>query len=289
MIRRAGWVALVAGAVAAAVVVGRSGAESPPANEVPTVVEVPAGASSSSAVVVTAVTDGDTIEVVADGRAETVRILGINAPESGECLGTEATERVEDLLGRAATVRLAETAPRRDRYGRLLSDVLADDVSVAGVLVREGLALSVAYGRSDVEQAPLDRLQDLAQRDAAGLWSPSACGGSPSADVAISYIRFDAPGDDGQNPNGEWIAIEAGSEIDLTGWSIRDESSSHRYHFPRGFVLGAGQTVIVHSGCGVDRPLELFWCNTGSGIWNNDGDTGFLLDPSGSFVDTWAY
>jgi hypothetical protein len=76
--------------------------------------------------------------------------------------------------------------------------------------------------------------------------------------------------------------------VDLTGWGVRDESSSHRFSFPTGFTLDAGARVRIRSGCGTDAADELFWCTSGSAIWNNDGDTAFLVDPSGNIVDRVA-
>ena len=31
--------------------------------------------------------------------------------------------------------------------------------------------------------------------------------------------------------------------------------------------------------------IELFWCDPEPPIWNNGGDTAFLLDPGGNTVD----
>jgi hypothetical protein len=45
----------------------------------------------------------------------------------------------------------------------------------------------------------------------------------------------------------------------------------------------------VFTGCGQDTGDELYWCNTGSAIWNNSGDTAFLLDPAGNVVYSYAY
>ncbi len=42
----------------------------------------------------------------------------------------------------------------------------------------------------------------------------------------------------------------------------------------------------VRSGCGTDTATDLYWCNSGSAVWNNDGDTAFLFDPDDSLVDT---
>ena len=74
----------------------------------------------------------------------------------------------------------------------------------------------------------------------------------------------------------------------LTGWVLKDESASHRYHFPGGFSLNVGVEVRVHTGCGADTPTTLYWCSGGA-VWNNDGDTAFLLDDHGNITDHFAY
>lgn len=38
-------------------------------------------------------------------------------------------------------------------------------------------------------------------------------------------------------------------------------------------------------GCGTGTTTDLHWCDTGSAVWNNSGDTAFLLDPAGNVVD----
>ena len=76
--------------------------------------------------------------------------------------------------------------------------------------------------------------------------------------------------------------------VDMTGWGVRDESSSHRFTFPAGFALDPGARVRIHSSCGTSSADELSWCTSGSAIWSNDGDTAFLLDPSGNIVDRAA-
>ena len=70
---------------------------------------------------------------------------------------------------------------------------------------------------------------------------------------------------------------------------MKDESASHRYNFSSGFSLDAGATVRLHTGCGTDTTSYLYWCNTGSAIWNNSGDTVFILDPNGNIVDSKSY
>ena len=90
---------------------------------------------------VTRIVDGDTLHVEIDGRDETVRLFGINAPEAGQPCADEATRRLRALAGRE--VRLLPDARDRDRYGRLLRYVYAPDgLSIDAALVAEGLALA---------------------------------------------------------------------------------------------------------------------------------------------------
>ncbi|HXH12343.1 MAG TPA: thermonuclease family protein [Alphaproteobacteria bacterium] len=95
--------------------------------------------------------DGDTITISVPcwpellGEAIPVRLRGIDAPElRGRCqkeraLALEARDRLRQLLGQAQSVTLANVG--RDKYFRLLADLLTDGASVAPVLISEGLAV----------------------------------------------------------------------------------------------------------------------------------------------------
>jgi micrococcal nuclease len=232
------------------------------------------------------VVDGDTLDVrLRDGRVEAVRIIGINTPESGECGSEEATDELAALVD-GQTLALRRDTSDRDQYDRLLRYVLVGDVSVGEVLVAEGRALSRPYPPDVAEQGALDAAQARAQEARVGLWDPDGCGRASSASVAVGEARTDPPGDESQTPNEEWIEIvSTGGAVDLTGWGVRDESSSHRFAFPDGFRLAAGAAVRIHTGCGPDTAADLHWCVTGSAVWNNDGDTVFLIDPAGNIHD----
>ena len=123
-----------------------------------------------------------------------------------------------------------------------------------------------------------------------GLWAGDACGSTAAGDIEIVDLMANAPGDDRQNPNGEYVVIENAGEddVDLEGWAIRDESTRHRFSFPR-LILEPGQRARLRSGCGENDvgadPVDLFWCDPEPPIWNNGGDTAFLLDSAGNTVD----
>ena len=86
------------------------------------------GAVTANAVV-EHVVDGDTIDVLVDGREERVRLTGIDTPErerrdtgtAAECFAAEATGFTESLLPVGTAVRLERDIVGRDDYGRVLA------------------------------------------------------------------------------------------------------------------------------------------------------------------------
>jgi endonuclease YncB( thermonuclease family) len=77
---------------------------------------------------VVGVSDGDTIVVLDAGkRQHKVRLIGIDAPESGQDFGQRAKQSLSDLVfGKTVTV----TSEAKDRYGRVLGDVTLDGKNI---------------------------------------------------------------------------------------------------------------------------------------------------------------
>ena len=238
------------------------------------------------------VVDGDTIDVrFEDGSEDTVRLIGINSPEGGECYSAEAKAGLTELV-LGETVYLEPDQSNRDQFGRLLRYVwTTDEQHVNEITVGEGWAIAREYPPDTARSDELAAAEERAMVAEAGLWAPDACGTAVSAEVQIVHIEYDAPGNDNFNLNGEWVEILNGDStaVDLTGWVLKDESASHRYRFPDGFTLRPGATVLVYTGCGQDTATALYWCESGSAVWNNGGDTGFLLGPRGNVVWSYAY
>ena len=84
------------------------------------------------------------------------------------------------------------------------------------------------------------------------------------------------------------IRNDGEAAVDLSDWSLRDESTRHRFEFPS-VRLNPDERVRVRTGCGEneldDDPIELFWCDPEAPVWNNGGDTAFLLDLNGGTAD----
>lgn len=97
---------------------------------------------------VSKVTDGDTIHVDIGGRDETVRLIGIDTPESVdprspvECFGIEASDHLKELAPPGTRVRLVRDAEARDRYDRLLAYVYRadDELFLNLAMARDGFA-----------------------------------------------------------------------------------------------------------------------------------------------------
>ena len=236
---------------------------------------------------VVTVIDGDTVDVVVDGVAERVRLIGINTPERGECFADIATDVLTDLVG-GGQVALTSDSTARAQYGRLLRYIhLPDGRFVNEMLVAQGLARAVSYPPDTTHDHVFATAQTDAQRARIGLWAPDACGSPTNTDVGFSAAVFDPPGDDLNPITGERVTVtnRADVPIELTDWIIADEGP-HRFSFPDGFVLDAGASVTVYTACGVETVGFLYWCNQGSAVWNNSGDTAFLWDPLGNIIDS---
>jgi len=121
---------------------------------------------------VVGVTDGDTVKVHAPGLPELrVRLLGIDAPESGQDFGKVAKRVLADkVMGRELLLHTRGL----DRYGRVLAKLLCDGVDVNLAMVREGLAWHYAHYASTQhsgDAALYARAEAQARAGRVGLWA----------------------------------------------------------------------------------------------------------------------
>jgi micrococcal nuclease len=242
------------------------------------------------------VVDGDTI-VLEDGTK--VRYIGLNTPERDRPFYEEATEANRKLVENQE-VRLEFDTVEIDRYGRALAYVFVKDSTGGSAeltveaspqgetfvnleLLRQGYANAFTVP-PNVKHEELFREAEQEAREAErGLWATQETG------VKIAHIQADAPGNDSENPNGEWVEMvnEGSAAVNLEGYSIKDEAT-HIYTFPA-FTLQPGATVRLYSGRGQDDASSLYWGLAGKAVWNNGGDSAFLRDSEGNLVDSYTY
>ncbi len=129
-----------------------------------------------SQALVTKIVDGDTIDVQVDGKKDVIRLIGINAPETGECFGKEATERAKEVLSsKNVNLEADPTQGERDKYKRLLRYVFVDGKNFDELMVREGFAKEYTYKTVYKYQSLFKTAQKEAQDNKRGLWADGAC------------------------------------------------------------------------------------------------------------------
>jgi micrococcal nuclease len=127
--------------------------------------------------------DGDTVVVELATSTETVRLVGVDTPETVapgrpvECFGPEAAAHLATLLPPGTEVRLTRDVEPRDRYDRLLAYVhrAADGLFVNAAQVEAGYADARHYPPNVAHRPHLDAAEHAARAARAGLWG--ACGG----------------------------------------------------------------------------------------------------------------
>ena len=146
---------------------------------------------------VTRVVDGDTVEVRITERSDgpgaglaeigetySVRLIGIDTPESVkpgspvECFGKEASSATNALLD-GQTVTLVKDVEETDSYDRLLRYVYLGEEMANARLVLNGYASAYTYPPNVRHSRLLIKLQRDARDNNRGLWSRETCSGQP--------------------------------------------------------------------------------------------------------------
>jgi micrococcal nuclease len=115
---------------------------------------------------VVAVLDGDTIDVLYEGRAVRVRLAEIDCPEKKQAFGRKAKQRTAELAsGRSVRVEVRTV----DLYGRAVAKVvLPDGSSLNEALLRDGFAWWYKRYSKDERLGALEQEARDAKR---GLWA----------------------------------------------------------------------------------------------------------------------
>lgn len=114
--------------------------------------------------------DGDTIEVeLKKNSKKTIRFFGIDCPERTQEYGPVARSRVKELL-KDKTVEIFTI--ELGKYGREVGVVYINGVSIAEVLLKDGLAF--ASGNNHKLASTYHRLQESSRANRIGMWKLGA-------------------------------------------------------------------------------------------------------------------
>ncbi|SFR89582.1 micrococcal nuclease [Halomicrobium zhouii] len=270
---------------------------------------VPADGDSRAATV-TRVVDGDTVEVsYPDGSTDAVRLVGVDAPEtrgetnpaefegvpdneSGRACLADAGDRASTTLtewvdGADVTLVVDPETDTRDQYDRLLAYVVRDDANLNYQLVARGYArvYDTSFTRADSFYAA----ESDARQASLGVWQCADPASRSASDGLDVRVVADAPGNDNENLNGEFVVLtnDGDESLDIGGWTVGDEAG-REYTFPDGASVAAGGSVRLYSGSGTDNETAYFWAANGA-VWNNDGDAVTVRNEDGAVVARESY
>lgn len=130
------------------------------------------------------IVDGDTINVLIDGKSRPIRLIGIDTPEvvdprkSVQCYGKEASYKLNEILsGKKVLLEADPTQGDKDKYNRLLRFVfLEDGTNINKLLINEGYAHEYTYQSNPYKyQAEFIQTQTQARENKRGLWADNIC------------------------------------------------------------------------------------------------------------------
>ena len=128
------------------------------------------------------VIDGDTVTLEMDGKNETVRLIGIDTPETNDtrtgvqCFGAEATAYLKKIIGKRVALEKDVGQGERDKYDRLLGYLFAENgVHLNKKMVEEGYAYEYTYDDAYKYQKEYKAAEVAAKEAGRGLWAPDAC------------------------------------------------------------------------------------------------------------------
>ncbi|MDB5204645.1 MAG: Micrococcal nuclease [Candidatus Taylorbacteria bacterium] len=155
----------------------------PKAVDVTDAASTPTAENNMERVVVSRVVDGDTLKIKTGGTEDTVRLIGINTPESVdprttvECFGKEASTRMKEIAeGKEVLVVKDPTQGERDKYHRLLAYVyLTDGILLNQKMIEDGYAFEYTYNIPYEFQTEFKGAEKDAREKGLGLWDKSKC------------------------------------------------------------------------------------------------------------------
>ncbi|PKL52163.1 MAG: nuclease [Nitrospira bacterium HGW-Nitrospira-1] len=117
--------------------------------------------------------DGDTIGAVVAGRFEKIRLIGIDAPETGQRLwGKKAKKCIGSLMANAALrISLEYDMELRDKYGRILAYIWTQDGHMINEeMLKKGCAVLFTFPPNVKYVERFRAAQKKAQEHKAGIW-----------------------------------------------------------------------------------------------------------------------
>ncbi|MFJ6001703.1 thermonuclease family protein [Arthrobacter sp. NPDC092385] len=198
------------------------------------------------------VIDGDTLVINFDDEDQTVRLLNVDTPETKhpdkpvECLGLEATEKLESLTPPGTKVALDFDVERTDKYDRVLAAVFIEDQTLVNAeLARIGLGVPILIEPNRKYYDEVQAAYNEATAQGVGLLDPAA-GCTLPAEVTDAVETLAAATD---APMGETAAAVAATAAGILAALATAKSARE--------ALAAGKDTVRVLAVGADRAAAM--------------------------------
>ena len=147
------------------------------------------------------VIDGDTLVISLNGKNETLRLMGMDTPETVDprkpvqCFGIEASNKAKEILtGQRVKLEADPTQGERDKYHRLLRYIfLEDGTNYQDYMIRQGYAHEYTYKLPFKYQTQFKQAEAEARLNKRGLWADGVCGSEPQIVTPTAVVSQGAP------------------------------------------------------------------------------------------------
>ena len=140
------------------------------------------------------VVDGDTLVIEMNGRSVTLRLIGLDTPETVDprkpvqCFGKEASSKAKEVLaGKTVRLEMDPSQGTLDKYGRTLAYVfLSNGTLFNEYMIAEGYGHEYTYNLPYKYQSEFKSAERKAREEKKGLWADGMCGknSAPSTPAA---------------------------------------------------------------------------------------------------------
>lgn len=181
---------------------------------------------------ISSVVDGDTVKVNIAGTVTTLRLIGMDTPETVDprkpvqCFGKEASNKAKELLiGKKVRIEKDSSQGELDKYGRTLAYIYREDgLFYNKYMIEQGYAHEYTYSTPYKYQAEFKAAQKSAQTNLRGLWSPDTCNGDTTQAVTTPTANTNTSNTTNTN-----------TSPTVTNSGIKYYTSSHsssKYYYP---------------------------------------------------------
>lgn len=227
---------------------------------------------TGNSIFVTSVVDGDTVKF----QKNSIRLLGINCPETGEEFSSEAKNYlIQKIFNK--TVLLEFGKDKKDKYNRTLAYIFFENENLNSEIIRQGFANPYFPSGKDKFTEQFFNAWEECILNQKNLCEPST--NKCSNCISLKELNFKT----------QKVVLEniCSFSCDLTLWKIKEEGRKE-FYFPS-FVLFPSSQVSIIAGKGKNSSTTIFWDE--GVVWTETGDTFFLRDNKNRLVfwETFNY